>query len=182
MSLKCGFDKAVKNWMWLVWLGLEFRMELNGRKPGVIGKFNRFHERATGTVSAERHAALFKPLPILGVELVPMSMTLRNLGAAVNSRQERPVGQDAWLSPQPHGRPFLFHGPLFFQKANDRVGGGRIEFCTVGVFQAENMSSVFNDGDLHPKTNTEVRNLLLSSVANGLDFPFNAAVPKSAGD
>ena len=69
--------------MGLRWFGLEFRMELDGHKPWVIGNFDDFHQRAIFAGGGNRQPGILKLLSIIVVEFVAMSVSLADLLAAI---------------------------------------------------------------------------------------------------
>ena len=69
----------------------------------------------------------------------------------------------------------------FSDQANHRIGCIRIKFGAIGIGNATDIASVFNNGDLHPQTDTQVGNFLFPGSLNCVDLTFGTPGTKAAG-
>ena len=59
---------------------------------------------------------------------------------------------------------------------------GRVKLGRVRLFQFQNVPRKFDGGDLHSEAEAEIGNFVFTRVLHGLDFAFDAALAKTAGD
>ena len=62
--------------MGLLGLGAEFRMELHGDEPGMIGNLDDFRQVLVGIGPGDREAGRLELSAILGIEFIPMAVPL----------------------------------------------------------------------------------------------------------
>jgi len=86
VSLHGGRHQAGEERMGGGGLALEFRVELYGHEPRMVGKFHDFHERAIGTRPRDHEAGLFQRRTVFGIEFVAMAVAFGNPFAAVRRR------------------------------------------------------------------------------------------------
>ena len=72
--------------------------------------------------------------------------------------------------------------PLFLKQRNHRVGRVRIKLRAVRFLNPANVSSKFDRRDLHAETKPEIGDSMLARVTRRFNFPFHAALTKSAGN
>ena len=58
---------------------------------------------------------------------------------------------------------------------------GAVEFGAVGVLEAEHVPAEFDDRELHPQADAEIRNLVLARETHRGDLAFDAALAEAAG-
>ena len=175
-------DQAGKQWMGRRWLAFEFRVELNGNEPGVVGDFNNFHEALVGTGPGDDKPGLFKLLAVAAVELVAVAVAFGDLEAAVGSSRATAGREVCRLASQPHGSALLGDTFLFLHQADDRMGRVAEELSGVGLRQARGMPGEVDDGALHAEADSEKRQLSFPGIANRLHFAFDAAFPEASGN
>src|SRR5437016_2970052 len=101
-----------------------------------------------------------------------MTVAFRNLFSAIEVARFGSDNKLARLSTEPHGSALGLHTFLFFQQANDGVGGVLIEFGRVGALESADVAREFDDGDLHAETQTQIWNLVFAGVLRGLNLAF----------
>jgi hypothetical protein len=84
-----GGDEARKQRMGLKRAGFELRMELHTDKPGVIGEFHGFGQKAVGRHAGEDEALRFQAGAVGGIDLVAVAVAFGDFGLAVNTGDPR---------------------------------------------------------------------------------------------
>ena len=85
------------------------------------------------------------------------------------------------ISAKPHATAiaiFLQHVPLGLLYAYDFPLGFFIEFLGGRLFDPRNIAGIFDDGQLQSITQTQIGNIALTGIANGLDDPFATTTAK----
>ena len=72
------FHQSQEQWMGPGGTALEFGMVLYPHKEGPIGELRRFHQRPVGGDAGEGEPGFLEPLSELIVELVPVTVPLRD--------------------------------------------------------------------------------------------------------
>src|SRR4051812_35568606 len=156
----------------------ELWMELGRHKPRVVRELDHFHE-VVARETRELQAGVLEPIQEVVVELVAMAMALhddvlREDFAGAGARTE-----DNFLSTQAHGRTLVgLLGSLLRAASqvlplgdhrNDRMRSRTVELRAIRVRQPQHVAAVFNNGNLHAETDTEIRHALLAGKAYCLD-------------
>lgn len=63
---------------------------------------------------------------------------------------------------------------------DDRMGCIRVQFHTVGIFVADDITGKFHNGKLHSETETKERDIVGTCITDCFDLPLYTAVAKSA--
>src|SRR5262245_48455935 len=85
------------------WLRFELRMILERQKQGKIRQFDYFHQRVVRAGTGKSHAVRRELIAIAVVELVTMTMSLRDFCFPVASGRNASRFQLCRLRTQPHG-------------------------------------------------------------------------------
>ena len=72
--LQRGLNEVAKEKVGLVRLGFELRMELAGHEPGMVLQLNDLNEIIIRMDTCNDETSLFKPLPVIVIEFIPMTM------------------------------------------------------------------------------------------------------------
>ncbi len=108
---------------------LEFGVELNSYKPGMVWDLDDFDQAAVGTGARESQAIRLKLLAILIVEFVPVAMSLINVLGIVRLARDAVGIQHRGLGPQSHCATHLRHILLFIKQADHWVFRVFVEFA-----------------------------------------------------
>src|SRR5581483_11612176 len=97
-----------------------------------------------------------------------MAMALADLGLSVNFMR-----QGSWLNlagpcSQTHCASKFFHATQLAQLVNHAMRSSGIELARIRLSQAAYITRELNAGSLHTQTNSEVRNLLLPRITDGI--------------
>ena len=147
--------------------------------------------RPSARESRKRQAGRRQFVEIVIVELVAVAVPLVDRILAVERVHQRARQQARLLRAQAHAaaqvgllvahllaaRQIL---PLGDQR-DHRMIRGAVEFGAVGALQAEHAARVFDDRQLHPQADAEIRNAILARIADRLDLALDAAVAEAAG-
>src|SRR5260370_31248633 len=111
---------------------LELGVELRGDEPGMACYFNNFDKAVVSLTATIDHAVGLHTFAILVVELVAMTMTLENNRFAIGLLSFRARRQATDPVAQAHGAAFVGNLALGCHQVDDRMGGLRIKFGTIG--------------------------------------------------
>ena len=84
--------------MWIVWPGLEFRMELAGNEVWMIREFDDLDELSLDVGTSKDKAGLFEVSLILVVEFVTVAMAFRDVETMIKGFREGAFFDAAWVS------------------------------------------------------------------------------------
>ncbi len=177
--------------MTMAWRGGELRVELAGDKPGMIGDFNDLNQSTIHRTTGDFHAGRDNVIQVAVVELIAMTMALRDHILSVELAGQAAGLQVTLLTAEPHCTPQVGAFVAFFQlpvgiqplhnQADYRIGRRTIELGAVGARQTRNMAGELNHRHLHPQADTQVGDTLFPGIANRFDFAFYASVAETAG-
>ncbi|GBD36451.1 hypothetical protein HRbin36_01576 [bacterium HR36] len=145
----------------------------------MVGQFDGFHQLAIRTQSAGYHPRRFKGRAVAIVELVAMSVPLRDNGLTIGLADAATLSQLARVRPQSHRPAFFCNLPLFIHQANDWMGRVAVEFRAVRLAQPEHVPGKLDGCALHPQTDAEKGNLFFPGVANGFDLSLDTAIAEA---
>ena len=129
---------------------LEFRVILNGHKPWVVFEFHDFDQFAIRTRTSKPHPMRCKLFAVHVIEFIAMAMAFFDFRFSVQIRTVRSRLKNRRLRTQSHGAAHFNDVLLFVQEAYHWVRRIFVEFSGVGVRQTDHISTVFDDGTLHP--------------------------------
>lgn len=135
--------------------GLKFGMKLNPYKPIVFRNFHDLHKTVVGRSARNHHSVFFVLFPITVGEFESMSMTFVNEYRFVFGIRKSTLFNLTRIRTEPHRSAHLFDVVLFFQKRNHRIFRVGSDFGGIRVFKSQNVSSVFHDGTLHSKADSQ---------------------------
>src|SRR3989454_3630698 len=176
-----GLDERAEERMGLPRARAEFRVELPGHEPWVIGQLDDLHELLVGPDARDPEAALLERVEVVVVDLVAMAVPLPDGALPVGLGSGAALAEHDGVEPEAHGAALVLDGPLLGQEVDHVVARRGVELRRVGVREAGDMPRELDDGALHPQADAEVRHASLPGVTDGLDLPFDAAVPETAG-
>src|SRR5262249_32796671 len=128
------------------------------------------------------HAVLRVLLAVGVVELVPVPVSLRNLGRAVGCPGLAPFHQLARVQPQPHRAAQLRDVVLLVQEAHDGMPAAAVDLRRAGVLQPQYVPRELDHRALQPQANAEEWHAPLAGIADRLDLPLDAPVTEPTGD
>src|SRR5207244_2924709 len=105
---------------------------------------------------------------VLAIEFVAMAVALLNFLALISAVSEAVGLQLARPRAQTHGAAELVDALQLAELEDDAMRGARIELGGIGIGQTADVARVFDHEGLHPETDAEIRDLLLTRVANGI--------------
>ena len=111
-----------------------------------------------------------------------MSVPFRNLRRAVSLLQNGSRKYLAGIGSQTHGTAFAQDSHLLFHQIYDTVFSLGVKLPTVRVRNAEYVSGILNDGNLHAQAYAQIGDIMLPGIAAGQDHAFNAPVSEAARD
>src|SRR5207237_9772934 len=83
---------------------LQLGVELHADEPGMVLVFDDLRQHAVGRQAGEAQAVLLEAVLVSGVDLVAVTVTLRNLGgAAIDIRHAAAALELRWIRAEPHG-------------------------------------------------------------------------------
>src|SRR4030066_992065 len=91
---------------------LEFGVELATEEPWVAGDLHDLHETIVRRQAGDPQSLGGERIPVVVVELVPVTGSLRDLGDPVCLQGERVVDEPAGGGPQPPRRPPFLYPPV----------------------------------------------------------------------
>jgi len=91
-------------------------------------------------------------------------------------------GQLGGLGTQTHGAAFFGDVLLLVEQADYGVVGVFVELGGVCGVESDDIAGELDHGTLHPETDPKERHASLARPTDGLDFAFNPAFAKAAGD
>ena len=112
-----------------------------------------------------------------------MAMPFHNLIRSIQGTHTTPLCEQARIFAKTHcpAMVLILHPlHLFIHKMNNRLFCFRIYFCGIRVFEAEDMTREFHNGELCSVTNPEKRNAFFSRILNSQHFSFNVAFSNPA--
>jgi len=121
-------------------------------------------------------------IAIFHVELVSVAVPLHHFGTIVNFFREGAFGDFRRPRAQAHAGAHVLDASLFFQQRDHRFLCVLVELSAVGLFNAAGVSRELDRRHLHSQAKSEIWNLVLSRETCSLDFSFNAAKAKTAGN
>ena len=146
-------------------LGLEFRMELAGQGPGMIGQFADFHVDPVGSLAGDAQPRRGQDRFVFPVELEAVPVALADLARAIGALRKAALGQQAVVGAQAHGPAQLIAPLQLPQLVDDAVRRGGIEFAGIRALQPADVAREFDDHGLHTQADAEARRLSLARQA-----------------
>src|SRR3990172_1578846 len=114
---------------------LELGVELPAYEPGVIRQLDHLDQSVIRREAGQSHSVLFQDLPILVVDLKPVSMPLADLIGAVRLVSHGGDDDTARIGPEPHGSSQVGDAALLRHQIDDRVRAVGIELAAIGALQ-----------------------------------------------
>src|SRR5947209_1079813 len=190
LVLQRGLDERRKERMAAAGRRREFRMELAADEPGVRRQLDRLAELLALGEPGNAQALVFQTLHVLVVDFVTMAVAFVDHVRAVDLAREAPGLEHGALGAQPH-RPAeigFFVAALdaavavlpFGHERDHRVRRVAVEFRAVRAREPDDVARELDHRELHPQTNTEVRDLVLARVLDHLHHAFHAALAETA--
>src|SRR5262245_19513716 len=109
-------------------LALEFRMELHGHKPGMLGYFHAFDHLAVRAGAAGDHTLRLKGVAVVAVKLIAMTVPFRDDRLTVGLGSAAAGKQLAGKRPESHRTAEMRQALLFLHHADDRMRGLAVKF------------------------------------------------------
>src|ERR1041385_4050812 len=109
-----------------------------------------------------------------------MAVTLADFALAINLVSECPWFDLASPCAQSHGTAQLFHAAQFAKLVDDTMRRCWIEFAGIRFGQSRDVARKLDASGLHSQADAEIRDLLLASVADGLQHAFDTAFGEPA--
>src|SRR5574341_330129 len=130
---------------------LELGVELPAYEPGVIRQLDHLDQSVIRREAGQSHSVLFQDLPILVVDLIPVSMPLADLIGAVRLVSQGGDDDTARIGPEPHGSSQVSDAALLRHQIDDRVRAVGFELAAIGALQSAHVAGQLNLGTLHPQ-------------------------------
>src|SRR4051812_42629713 len=132
---------------------------------------------------------LLKPFTIAGIDLVAMSMTLRDFGCIINPRDLAATLKYRLVSAEPHGsaefstgRPFLQFVASHPLRHEAHDGMSRCaKLRGIGILDAAEIACGFDHRHLHAEANSEIWHFMFTRELGGANLALRPALTKPAG-
>ena len=157
-------------------------MELDAHMETAAGGFHCLDQGPVRRSAADGQSRLLQLLPICIVEFKTMSVAFGNLRCAVSPLQNGSRKHLTGIGTQTHGPAFSQNRHLLFHQIYDAVFSLGIKLPAVRVRDAEYVSGILNDGNLHAQAYAQIGDIMLPGIAAGQDHAFNAPVSEAARD
>src|SRR6266542_3893749 len=182
LMVQRGLDERGKERMRFPRARAEFRMELAGHEPRVVGQLDDLHQLLVGPDARDPEAALLERVEIVVVDLVAMAVPLPDGALPIGPGGGAALAQRDGVEPEAHGAALVLDASLLRQEVDHVMAGSGVELRRIGARQARDMPRELDDSALHAEADAEIRHALLPGVADGLDLSFDPAVPEAARD
>ena len=110
-----------------------------------------------------------------------MTVPFTDLTRTVRLTRTRAVRKDAGVCTKAHRTALLLHILLIFHQCDDRVRCLGNKLRAVCVRKPGNMACKLNHGTLHPETEPEERDGVLTRIADCTDLALNASIAEASG-
>ena len=160
--------------------GFKLGMKLRSNEPRMVFDLDNFHQAVIGERPGDDHTRPRKQFSESVVELEAVAMTLVYIRYAVSRIGMRSFPQLARVRSKTHRASFFHNVHLRIHQGNDWVRRLRIKFGAVRVGKRTDVAGELDDGTLHSQAKAEKRNLILPSILNRSDFPFNTSVAEAS--
>src|SRR6202162_2056504 len=164
-------------------------MELRGHEPRGARQFNDLDQPVVRE-ARKPEAGMLIGFQVVVVELIAVPVALGDLIAAIEIARQSSWLQLYVLRAQAHGAAELraliprlraVRTVLpFGDQRDDPVRRGAIELGAVGIRQLEHVAAVFDDRELHPQADAEIRHAVFTGEPRRLDLALDAAFAESA--
>jgi NADH:ubiquinone oxidoreductase subunit F (NADH-binding)/(2Fe-2S) ferredoxin len=158
-----------------------FRMKLAANKPGVFRQFNYFHQLSVKGCPSSPHPLLSNEFTVSVVKLMAMPMALLHHFLAIGSKCPAVWHQLAGIFAQPHCSPSIFHIFLTGKGGDNRMNCTGISLYAVGLLQPTDRSGKLDYSTLHPQTDPQEGDPVLTSISSSLDLTGNPSIAKPSG-
>ncbi len=161
-------------------------MKLHAHEPRVIAKLHDLHALAAVILADEIQPGLCQTLDVSRVDFVAVTVAFVDgvvrYGSAVQFAEFAPLAavlEDGRPETETHGAAeggFVDFG----HEDDDGVGGALVEFDGGGVRDVAYVAGVFDDGELHAETDSEIGGFVLAGPVGRGDHAFGASMPETA--
>jgi hypothetical protein len=159
---------------------LKLVMKLRRDKPGMVYQFDNLHQAIVSRTTTHHHAVGFHPFAKFVVEFVAMALKDDRFPIGLSGFCARYQATDS--VPQTHGAAFVSHLALRWHQIDHGIRSLWIKFPAIGSSKPKHVPGEFDDSDLHPQAEAEVRLAHAACEAGSFHFPFDAAMPKAIWD
>src|SRR5436189_3753680 len=118
---------------------------------------------------------------IFAVKFIAVAMALADFGLAIDARGKAVGFELAGPRAQAHGATQFVNAAQLAQLIDNAVRRAGVKFTGIRFFQPTDVASRFNAGGLHSQADPEIRDLLLTGIADGVQHTVNTAFAKAAG-
>lgn len=168
--------------MWTIGAGFEFWVELSGDHTRVICELDNLDELSIGRRPRNDETIVLKCLTISIIELIAVSMSFGYLGGTVRLLGETSFFDGTWIRSESH-RPSLGTDRfLILHEVDYLMFGCVVEFFGIGTSETTDIASEFDRHNLRSETESEVRDLVRTSIFRGEDLPLGSPSPESSRD
>ena len=144
----------------------------------MVRHFDHLDQPRIGVDAHGLHAGGFELLQIVVVELVAVTVTLRNIELSVGRSDLRTLLQRTGIGAQTHRAALGRHALLLLHQVDDRMRR-RFHFARIGVGDAQHVAGELDHGALHAQTDAEERNVVFAGITHGHDLALDAAVSEA---
>ena len=161
---------------------LQFRVGLGADPERVVAQLDELDEAAVGRFAAAHEVGALELGPVVGVELVAVTVALGHDRAAVDPGDLRAFLQVRGVGAEAHGAALVLHVDLVGHDRDHRVRCVGVDLGGVGAVQSQCVAGVLDGHHLEAQTQTEGRDLVFAGVLRRFDLAFDAALTEPAGD
>lgn len=177
----CRFDECGKYRVGDFGTRCKFGVELYAHEEGVIAHFNGFDDTTVGGFAAYHEAAFFKRFEIVRVELVSVAVSFfDDVLICVGFFDFRAVFEGAGVCAEAHRSADSL--ALFVGKNVDDVTAAFGKLAARCVLDAEYVTGVFDDGDLHAEAYAEIGDFVFTSIFARANHSLDASCAEAARD
>ena len=181
-ELERGADELAEQRMRAVGPALELGVGLGADPERVVGELDELDQPAVGRRAAADEPVRLEAGPVVGVELVAVTVPLADDRLAVGLGHLGARLEHGVVRAQAHRAALVGHVALVVHQVDHRVLGRRVELGRVGVGQTEHVAGELDRHRLQPEAQPEAGHALLAGVAGGGDLALDAAGTEAAGD
>ena len=157
-------------------LGMELRADI----PALLGNLHDLHQVGGRIDTHALHTLGLVLLLILIVELIAVTVALRNQSlVAIGLVNLTAFYQLTLIGSQTHGTAHLRDGFLFLHDINHVMRRLVVHFRTVGIFVTQYVAGKLNDHHLHAQTDAERWDIVRTGVFRSNDLAFDATLTEA---
>ena len=157
-------------------------MILNADIERAVRKLNGFNKSAVGRFAGKNKSVFCENVAVIVVKFITMAVSLGNFIRAVATFHGCSLGNYARICAETECTSLVNVFTLTGYEVDNLVFTNLIKFTRVCIGNSTNVSCVFDNGNLHAETNSEIGDIVLSCILCGKNHTLNASAAESAGN